>query len=201
MRPSHCLSLFFFYNFSKSCVHLIRVARLWRISTQFSWQLCQLTTHKFSVQRSWPLQPSAAFFSSAFWCGVRVTPRIAFSAAASCQQAKTLQLAGWLARSAVLAGCRRLRWLAAESAAWAAAGLLQLLPVEAMPGEFGDTGVRSAVGGGRSIPFTVTSTFLDPARSRCSQSHTPCHVPRFSFPSVTGTVRLDPRKQAFTWAG
>jgi len=65
-------------------------------------------------------------------------------------------------------------------------------------GEFGDRGVRS---GSRIAPLTVTRTFLEPARSRCSHSHTPCHVPRFSLPSDTGTVRLEPKKQAFTWAG
>ena len=41
-------------------------------------------------------------------------------------------------------------------------------------------------------------TFLLPALSLCSHSHTPCQVPRFSFPSDTGTVKLEPRKQAFT---
>lgn len=44
-------------------------------------------------------------------------------------------------------------------------------------------------------------TFLEPAWSRCSHSQIPCHVPRFSFPSVIGIVRADPRKQAFTCAG
>ena len=44
-------------------------------------------------------------------------------------------------------------------------------------------------------------TFLDPALSLCSHSQTPCQVPRLSFPSDTGTVRLEPRKHAFTWAG
>ncbi len=44
-------------------------------------------------------------------------------------------------------------------------------------------------------------TFLDPARSLCSQSQIPCQVPKLSFPSDTGTVRLDPRKHAFTCAG
>ncbi len=94
----------------------------------------------------------------------------------------------------------------------------QLL-VDAM-GDDGDTGVRCCASlapalalpppppppppplpSSLSAPLTVTSTFRDPARSLCSHSHTPCHVPRFSFPSVTGTVRFEPRKQAFTWAG
>ena len=65
-------------------------------------------------------------------------------------------------------------------------------------GEFGDNGVRS---GSLSAPLTVTSTFLEPARSRCSHSHTPCQVPKFSLPSDTGTVRFEPKKQALTWAG
>lgn len=67
-------------------------------------------------------------------------------------------------------------------------------------GELGDTGVRSGIEL-RMTPFTVTNTFRDPARFRCSQSHTPCQVPRLIRPSVTGTVRLEPRKQALTWAG
>ena len=50
-------------------------------------------------------------------------------------------------------------------------------------------------------PFTVTNTFLDPALSLCSQSHMPCQVPRLILPSDKGTVRLEPRKQAFTCAG
>ena len=66
-------------------------------------------------------------------------------------------------------------------------------------GELGDCGVLPS--GSLSAPFTVTSTFLDPARSLCSHSHTPCHVPRFSLPSDTGTVRLEPRKHALTCAG
>ena len=65
-------------------------------------------------------------------------------------------------------------------------------------GELGDNGVLS---GSRRAPLTVTRIFRDPARSRCSHSQTPCQVPRFSLPSETGTVRLEPRKQAFTWAG
>lgn len=65
-------------------------------------------------------------------------------------------------------------------------------------GELGDNGVLS---GSLKAPLTVTNTFLEPARSRCSHSHTPCHVPRFNLPSDTGTVRLEPRKHAFTWAG
>merc|ERR1711963_1065939 len=62
----------------------------------------------------------------------------------------------------------------------------------------GESGVLS---GSFKHPLTVIKTFLDPALSLCSHSHTPCQVPRFSFPSETGTVRLEPRKQAFTWAG
>jgi len=65
-------------------------------------------------------------------------------------------------------------------------------------GELGDKGVLS---GSFKQPLIVTRTFLEPARSLCSHSQTPCQVPRFSLPSDTGTVRLDPRKQAFTWAG
>ncbi len=73
----------------------------------------------------------------------------------------------------------------------------QLL-VDAM-GELGDMGVvRSR---SRMAPLTVTSTFREPARSRCSHSQTPCQVPRFSLPSDTGTVRLEPMKHAFTCAG
>lgn len=65
-------------------------------------------------------------------------------------------------------------------------------------GELGDNGVLS---GSLRAPLTVTRIFLDPARSRCSHSQTPCQVPRFSLPSETGTVKLDPRKHAFTCAG
>ncbi len=66
-------------------------------------------------------------------------------------------------------------------------------------GDDGETGVLCSES--LRAPLTVTSTFRDPARSLCSHSQTPCQVPRFSLPSVTGTVRLEPRKQAFTWAG
>lgn len=65
-------------------------------------------------------------------------------------------------------------------------------------GELGDNGVLS---GSLRAPLTVTRIFLDPARSRCSHSQTPCQVPRFSLPSETGTVKLDPKKHAFTCAG
>jgi len=69
--------------------------------------------------------------------------------------------------------------------------------VEAI-GEAGDSGVLS---GSFKHPLSVIKTFLEPALSLCSHSQTPCQVPRFSFPSDTGTVRLEPRKHAFTWAG
>ena len=57
-------------------------------------------------------------------------------------------------------------------------------------------------------PLTVTRTFLGPARSLCSQSHTPwgilgmgrvvtCQVPRVTRPSQMGRVRLEPRRQAW----
>lgn len=65
-------------------------------------------------------------------------------------------------------------------------------------GELGDNGVLS---GSLRAPFTVTRIFRDPARSRCSHSQMPCQVPKFNLPSETGTVRFEPRKQAFTWAG
>ena len=35
----------------------------------------------------------------------------------------------------------------------------------------------------------------------CSQSQTPCHVPRVTLPSQIGRVRLEPRRQALAWAG
>ena len=75
-------------------------------------------------------------------------------------------------------------------------------------GEFGERGVRcgsedevSALECSLRAPLTVTRTFRDPARSRCSHSQTPCQVPRLSFPSDSGTVKLEPRKQALTCAG
>ena len=50
-------------------------------------------------------------------------------------------------------------------------------------------------------PLTVTRTFLGPALSLCSQSQTPCQVPRVTRPSQIGSVRLEPRRQALAWAG
>lgn len=49
--------------------------------------------------------------------------------------------------------------------------------------------------------FALVITFRLPAWFRCSHSQIPCHVPRFSLPSVIGIVNDDPRKHAFTCAG
>ena len=46
-------------------------------------------------------------------------------------------------------------------------------------------------------PVIVTVTLRLPARLRCSHSHTPCQVPKFSLPSDTGIVSEEPKKQAF----
>ena len=79
----------------------------------------------------------------------------------------------------------------------------------------GDWGVRIW---SLMTPLTVTRTLRGPARSLkmsrdvhyypqlnipdlCSQSHTPCQVPRVTRPSQMGRVRLDPRRQALAWAG
>jgi len=55
--------------------------------------------------------------------------------------------------------------------------------------------------GSLMTPLTVTKTFLGPALSLCSQSQTPCQVPRVTRPSQIGRVRLEPRRQALACAG
>lgn len=47
-------------------------------------------------------------------------------------------------------------------------------------------------------PWRVTTIFLDPAWFRCSQSQIPCHVPRFNFPFVIGSVTLGPTRAVLT---
>lgn len=46
----------------------------------------------------------------------------------------------------------------------------------------------------------LTPHYVIPALSLCSQSHMPCHVPRFSFPFVIGTDRDTPNSDDLTCA-
>lgn len=51
---------------------------------------------------------------------------------------------------------------------------------------------------GFRAPVMVTVTLRLPALFLCSQSHIPCHVPKFSLPSDTGIVSEEPKKQALS---